>query len=371
MTKHKYTNRKYIRRRYTRNKHTRNKHTRNKHTRNKHTRRKFKKNKKSSKRYKKKMNKRGGSAEAKINPVEMAAIPVDDATLKQCPECNKKSKLAFSKLDSHENGCKFKTIVVELDKSGLETGFDEQRKVFYIRKKEGEASSVPHTQHAPQVVPVFILEISEKTGIPVSDILGKPDGLQNALRVAELKELSPPREIEEVYDENGSLMYTVVEFNNKLFAAYEGEPDVFLTGVKYTDKVKWFKFSEIYDKAKQFMSASHPNTRQIFIGAASENTLDAWNRRGIPPILLKGDEENWSVDWDGCHRINSVMNAIKNKENKDIGIPVTFEDNNEWREPGPVYYSVNKSIFDEPDLLKLKGHLGTHSALSKDDPRVV
>jgi len=166
MTKHKYTNRKYIRRRYTRNK-----HTRNKHTRNKHTRRKFKKKKKSSKRYRKKMNQRGGSAETKINPVEMAAIPVDDATLKQCPECKKKSKLAFSKLDSHENGCKFKTSVVELDKSGLETGFDEQRNVFYIRKKEGgEDDEEGLVQEKPFIIPeVTIHDTSSDSDIMYED----------------------------------------------------------------------------------------------------------------------------------------------------------------------------------------------------------
>ena len=93
----------------------------------------------------KSITKRGGSANAKINPVEMAAIPVDDATLKQCPECKKKSKLIFSKLDSHENGCRFKATVYELNKNGLETGFDEQRNVFYIRssEKKGEPFIIP------------------------------------------------------------------------------------------------------------------------------------------------------------------------------------------------------------------------------------
>ena len=225
-----------------------------------------------------------------------------------------------------------------------------------------------------QLVPEFIRDISLKSGISVRDILGEIDGIQKALRVAEIKELSPPKKIEEVYDENGPLMYTVVEFNNKLFAAYEGEPDVFLTGVKYTDKVKWFKFSEIYDKAKSsLLMWDHHKTRDAMISAAKENTLNAWNRRGIPPLLLLGDESNFTIRLtDGQHRVNSVESAAKilNKPHEEMGIPVTFEDNNEWREPGPVYYSVNKSIFDEPDLLKLKKHFSLH-ALDTDDPRVV
>lgn len=329
--------------------------------------------KSSRKRHKKKRTKRlkmkGGSDGVEVTELKAIISVEDSVKYKTCPNCEKKSRLTFGKLDSHNEGCIFRKSTSELDEKGLEIGFDEQDEqtgVFYIREKGsgGSLAPEPHTQSTTHI-PDYIQELSKDSGIPVGVLLKDPSGITKALQVIALKNLSPPKEIEKVYDENGSLMYTVVEFDNKLFAAYEGEPDTFLTGVKYTDKVTWMPFSLMKDKVKDFIAASHTITRQIFVDAASENTLDAWDRRGIPPILLIGNKSEWEVNWDGCHRINAVM--LASKTTRDIGIPVTFESNNNWREPGPVYYSVNKSKFNEPDLLKLKRHF-EHGVLNKDNP---
>lgn len=329
------------RRKITRRKVTRRKVTRRKNTLRKNTL-KYKRNKRSYRR--RKRNKRGGSSEGTIEPVEETAeisVGEDEVTYKKCPLCGKQSRLGWGRTDSHKPSCIFRKSADELNRNGLETGFDEKRNVFYVRKTSGGGAAAA------------FLELAEKAGMNPLDV-AKIGGVQKAIDKIELQKLSPPRAIQTIRDEGGS--YTIVDFNGKRFAAYEGDPPSFLEGVKYTDQVTWYGFPEVLAKASKWLAISHDKTRDIFIAAAEENTLEAWESRGIPPIFLVRSGSDWIVSADGTHRINSVIQAAKKlgKSHEAMGIPVTFQDGNEWREPGPVYYSVNKSVFDETDLLKIK-----------------
>ena len=75
---------------------------------------------------------KGGSGDVEVTELEALISIEGDVKYKTCLKCGKKSKFNFGKLDSHNDGCIFKTSRKELDKMGLETGFDEQKGGYFI-----------------------------------------------------------------------------------------------------------------------------------------------------------------------------------------------------------------------------------------------
>ena len=176
------------RRKITRRKVARRKVTRRKVARRKNTL-KYKRNKRSYRR--RKRNKRGGSSEGTIEPVEGDAeisVGEDGVTYKKCLLCGKQSRLGWGRMDSHvAGGCVFRKSADELNRNGLETGFDEERNVFYVRP-QADAFVLPnaniHDTSSDHDIMyeddnVCILRPELKRGVLVFSIFEQPEGIED------------------------------------------------------------------------------------------------------------------------------------------------------------------------------------------------
>ncbi len=117
----------------------------------------------------------------------------------------------------------------------------------------------------------------------------------------------------------------------------------YLVGVSYSKPdIHWMAYENIYEGVKKTLGG--PGVRTEFLSAASENTLEAWERFGIPPIKLIGTPDSYTVPADGNHRLNSAHHVATQSPGTQIFVPVTFTDN--WNDGEKLVPAFRASDLD-------------------------